>query len=239
MNILLKGNLPPEAIAIVFIGIAVVLLFRFVFSSKAKIRRKLRSMPRTNIADVKEGELVKVAGKIIFAGRTVQAGLSNRTCAYYHIEVEEYRSTGKSGRWLKIIDDRKRGDVVLFDGTGYAVLQGKEVQTLFYPDVKYRSGSFQEPLPEMEAYLEQHKKKGTNWLGFNKGMRYREGILEENELCAMAGVAIWLPAGKVRVDVPAERVLVIRGTPDVNCYISDHPDTIGEGLDLQGEPQTF
>lgn len=224
MDILRFGS--PESIVLYF-GIAfIVFVYKAFFSEREVVRRKLRKAVRKYIGDVKSGEVVKIVGEVVYAGRTVKAGLSERECSFYHIEVEYYRPSGKTGSWIRMIDEKKRGDIVLRDETGYALIQDDRAQSVLHRDIEYTSGSFDHPLPEMEAFLKKHKKDDKTWLGFNRSMRYYEGVLEAGELCAASGKGVWMPTRKLNLNLPVDKVLVIRRAPQVETRISDHPEAL-------------
>jgi hypothetical protein len=220
--ILLYGRATPGRLLFGLVIMCVVAVYQTYFSTKARIAKAIKKATVTRIAEVKSGQVVKVKGAITIAGRTVAAGLSGRECVYYEIVVEE------KGRhsWMTLIEERKRGDVVLYDGSGYAMIRDHKAQTLFVPDVLYTSGTFDDALPEMEAFLNKHRMKSQDWLGLNKQLRYTEGILEEGELCVAVGKAVWMKTSAVGVKINADKILVINAAPDVKCYISDDPEVM-------------
>ncbi|HTF03895.1 MAG TPA: hypothetical protein VK826_07715 [Bacteroidia bacterium] len=222
----LYGKWSPESFIVGAILLFVGLLYQSLFSNAARVKRALKNVQPKKIGDFKSGEVGKIKGQIVFAGRTIIAPLSGRECVYYHIEVEERNSGGKNSRWLPVIDEKKKADVVLFDGENYAVVVDRKAQTYIFPDASFTSGSFDDALPEMEKYLETHKKKSTGILGFNKTMRYTEGILEEDEWCAVAGQGRWVTPGKVRLKLPVERVLLISSAPNVEVFLTDDLDPV-------------
>jgi hypothetical protein len=211
-------------IVIVFIGGVIALTV--VFSKKSVVRRALKNAPYKRIHEVQNGEKARIVGKIVYAGQVLQSPLSKRHCAAYRVEVQEYRQHGKSGSWITVINDEKKGDIVIHDGMGNALIDPQSVQTLMVQDAGYQSGTFKNASPELEEYLRLHGRASTGFLGFNKSLRYNEGILEQGELVAAVGVGTWHSAQAKGLKLPADRVLVLGPDEKGKLYITDEPKLI-------------
>lgn len=192
----------------------------------------MRSEKVKRIADFKNGEKGKISGQILFAGETINAPLTGRRCVYYYVMVEEYRRSRSSANWHKIFEEEGMGDVEVDDGTGYAIIDTRFTMSHLVPDVKFHSGTFDDPPPKLEAYLSSRRIDGTTLLGFNKNLRYVEGILEKGETCVVSGEGQWNIAKDHHINIPAEQVLVI--TTDhaehAKVYITDDPQAIDESV---------
>jgi hypothetical protein len=230
LTVLWGRDTSPVSLALTGIIVVIGIIYHAFYSDKAQVRRRSQKTKRKKIREVKSGEVVKVVGEVVFAGRTVKTSLSGRECSYYRIEVKSYETSNYSvdRHWHTIIDESGRGDIVLTDGTGYVVVQSTKAQVVVFHDITYTSGTFDDALPEMEALLEKYKNKSTSWLGTNKQMRFYEGVLEEGELCAVIGKAVWMPASKLKLNLPVQEVLVIRSAPQVEVSISDDPVVLEE-----------
>ena len=62
-------------------------------------------------------------------------------------------------------------------------------------------------------------------LGFNKKMRYKEGVLEEGETIAVLGKGIWESATHEQWSDNYGNVLKITSTDKMPVYLSDDPKT--------------
>lgn len=207
----------------VIIGLIAVLI---LFSKKAIVRRALRSAPYKRIHEVQNGEKARIMGRIVYAGQVLQSPLSKRQCAAYHVEVQELRRSGKSSTWVTVINDEKRGDIVIHDGMGNALVDAHAVQTLMVQDANFSSGTFNAASPELEEYLRLHGRESTGFLGFNKSLRYREGILEQNELVAAVGVGTWGSARAKNLNLPHDRLLLLGADEKGKLYVTDDPGLI-------------
>lgn len=213
------------AIIVIVVVVAVIVL-AFVFSKKAVMRRALKKAPYRRIHEVQTGEKARVVGRVVYAGQVIQAPLSGRHCVAYHIEVQELQNRGKHSSWVTVINEEHRGDIVIHDGMGNALIDSKHVQTLMVQDANFSSGTFNDATPHLEEFLRLRGRKSTGLLGLNKGLRYREGILEQNEVVAAVGVGTWGSAGAKNLNLPNDRLLLLTPDEKGKLYITDDPSLI-------------
>ncbi|TND08306.1 MAG: hypothetical protein FD123_2337 [Bacteroidetes bacterium] len=213
----------PELVILFIIIVAALAVLGYYFSRKAVVRRGLRKSEEKKIGHFSDGDTGRVVGRVVFAGRTLTAPLSKRSCVYYHVVVEEYRSSGKSGSWHTVIEEEQKGDVVIFDGSHYAVIDTGNAKTYLVPDANYSSGTFNDATHELEQFLQRHNRTSTGLLGFNKSLRYREGVLERDETFAVAGRGRWTATHHHNLKLSAQRVLVISPGETGHVYLSDDP----------------
>lgn len=210
-----------------FIAVIITVIFlRYYFSKEAKVRRKLRKTGGKRISEFMSGDVAKVIGKVEFVGQPLTAPLSGRPCAYYYVHVERRVSSGKSHHWDTIIEEEVSGNFVIRDGQHCAKLDCQNVKSFLVQDMEYSSGFLDDATEKLESYLNQHSEKSENWLGMNKTLRYKEGILERGELVAVAGKGEWMNASRVQLPDSYGRVLVIAASEDESIYLSDDPETV-------------
>lgn len=208
------------------IAAGVVLFFgaRWWLSEAEQTKRAIRSLPRTPIRDVRDGELVRIVGKLRYLAEPTVAPLSGRRCAYF--EARAFEKQGRSGLTERAMEG---GGVefLLEDETGRAVIDPVLLRAAVVEDVKSQSGIWMEPSPRMEAFLTRHALATTGALGLHKAIFYREGVFEEGETITVVGL------GTSELD-PSERTsmssyrsrsmrLRISAPADGHVLISDHP----------------
>lgn len=209
--------------------ILVVAVYNFFFSDAAKVRRAIRQAHRVSIGEAVAGQVVRIAGKVQALGPLYASPLSGRPCVFYEVSVEEYRSSGKSGKWVEIIHETESSDFLVVDDTGKARVSTREMKALVVRDHLRESGTLNAAPPELEAYLARHGKKSKGWI-FNKNIRYREGIFAPGELVVVLGEAAFeqdpdpTEAGAGYRDVPKR--LVLRARPDGLLLASDEPELL-------------
>ncbi len=92
-------------------------------------------------------------------------------------------------------------------------------------DAKFSSGTFNDPSNRLIQYLEQFGKESTGMLGFNKTLRFREGILEIGEKVAVLGEGRWKDVYEPDLPVSFGRVLYIQATKEMPIFLSDCIET--------------
>ncbi|OFY84267.1 MAG: hypothetical protein A3F72_14700 [Bacteroidetes bacterium RIFCSPLOWO2_12_FULL_35_15] len=193
------------------------------FSKEAVVRRKLRSMEGKRISDFQSGEVAKVKGSIKYVGDTLTAPLSGRKCAFYHVLVEERRSNGKNSHWVTIIEEEIASTLIIKDGNSYALIETKMIKNYLLEDAQYSSGFLNDASETLQSYLKKHDRDSVSWIGLNNAIRYKEGILEEGELIAVTGKGNWKRKSEIKLDIPAEKILVIGAHDNEPVYFSDDP----------------
>jgi hypothetical protein len=202
------------------------------YSARISLRRKLRNASRLSIANVSEREPAKIVGNLSYLSEPLISPLTGRSCAYYEINVEQYRSgSNNNGHWYSIIRESQGQDFMLEDGTGHAIINPIGAQMVLTIDSHTKSGSFDDPTDLERNYLISHGREGKGWV-FNKKIRYREGILEANESVAVLGRGVREPdpngvdqAGGYRSAPPMR--LRMRGSQKLPLLISDDTGTLG------------
>lgn len=225
--IILSGA-PIVIVLVVAVIIGSIVLAVF-FSKKAVIKRALKKAPYKRIHEVQPGEKARIVGRIVYAGQVLHSPLSKRHCVAYHVEVQELRRSGKSSTWVTVVNDEKRGDIVIHDGMGNALVDSQSVTTLMNQDAGFSSGTFNNATPELEEYLRTHGRTSTGFLGFNKNLRYKEGILEQNELVAAVGVGTWGSAQAKKLNLPNDLLLMMGPDEKGKLYVTDDAKLVGIG----------
>ncbi|MGQ8337022.1 hypothetical protein ACUNWD_10765 [Sunxiuqinia sp. A32] len=218
----------------ILIGAAVVLLIIFIstyFSKKAIVKRKLKRATYRRFTEVRRGEIAKIVGNVEFIDQPLKAPLSGRTCAYYHVLVEQKVSTGKSSHWKTIIEEEASSKFVLREGSRYAYIKSDKIKSYVVDDIEYKSGLWNDASNELERYLNNHQLESQSFLGLNKTIRYREGVLEENEEVAVLGTGEWRNASEIGLPSQFQRVLLIQSPAEQTIYLSDSPDTVKHSND--------
>ena len=211
------------------------MVWKHVLCERARHRRKLRKAPRLPIAEVKEGQLAKVAGTLRLAEEpALEAPLSGRPCAFFEVEVEERQSSGKSSHWVTIIKEyESQQRIFVEDETGKALVTLMAPEVVLTMDAHYESGFLNDASPRLTAFLMRHGHSSEGWV-FNKTIRYKEGVLEPGELVAVLGRGSWEPdpdpppgggASAGYRDMPM-RLHVREAIEDDRMLMSDDPSTL-------------
>jgi hypothetical protein len=215
-------------VLVVFAIVAMVVIFGWYNSEEQKIKRALRRAPISSIRDAHSGEVCRLVGRVKSSGRLLKAPFSHRQCVYYDVTVEEYRSSGKSGRWVQMIREFNSVDFLVEDDTGRALIRAAAMKVAVVKDSEKQSGVLNDATPELQTFLARHGETSVGWV-FNRRLRYREGVFEPGERVAVVGTVRWEPdpdpqqAGKGYRDAPKRAV--VEPTPDGFVLASDQSDT--------------
>lgn len=225
------GSSEAGVLLLALIVFAIVAFCAWYFSAEQRALRAMRAVPLRRIADVIDGEKVRIVGEDE-APHTVLAPLSGRECAYWRVTVREQRGSGKSRRWVTIVDEHDGVDFFLRDGDAKALVKTTLVSAVLEKDGRYASGFMRDATPELEAFLTERGYSSKGWI-FNKNMQYHEGIVEPGELVAAVGVGRWerdpdeSPAAGGYRDVVQPRRLVLDSPEDGPLLLSDRADATG------------
>lgn len=114
---------------------------------------------------------------------------------FYSIKIEKRVSTGKSTRWKTIVKEEKIQEFFINTNGDFTIVRPTQSPQNFISylvkDRKTSSGAFSDPNPEFESLLRRYNIEPTNFLGFNKTLRYKEGVVEIGEQITVAGIAKW------------------------------------------------
>lgn len=212
---------PFLPIIFILVVITVIVLFA-LFNDEARIKRKLKKAPYKPISSFKDGEIGKIIGKISSTNKPMLAPLSKRKCVSYHIVIQQKKGSGKSSSWRTIINKRVVGDFLIQDNGSFAFVNDKKIKSVIVKDKKYSSGFLNDATPELESFLNTHGIKSEGFFGFNKTLRYKEGILEPNETIAVLGKVKWKSTDSLDLWVSQKEILEISSYEKEPVYLSDH-----------------
>jgi len=214
---------------LIFAVIIVLIIFTFLsvyFSKAAIIKRKLENGELKLISDFKDDDIAKIKGKVELVGKPIKAPLSERSCAHYYIIVEERVRSGRSTSWKTIIEDERSTKFVIRDSNGIAHINDKKIESYIVQDREFESGFGNDATELLKKYLKKHDVDSETMFGFNKTIRYKEGILEHGEIISVYGRGVWRNAEDLSLPTQYGRILVLENSVDSSIYLSDDPDTL-------------
>lgn len=209
-------------IAVIVVAVLIGILF---FNKKAIIKRKLKKAGQKKISEFRSGDTAKLVGKVEFVEEPLIAPLSGRKCSMYYVHVEERVSSGKNSRWVTRVEEEVWSKFVIKEGDKYAFINDKNRKCYIVQDANYRSGFMNDASAELANYLKSKSVESENILGFNRTIRYQEGVLENDEQIAVFGKGVWKESAELNLPETYGKVLEITSSNDEAVYVSDDPDT--------------
>ncbi len=204
----------------------IALYFRWT-GRGAEARRMLQRTSRVPFEALQDGKPGKVTGALVYVSDPLRAPLTGRSCAAWEVEVEELTADRETIApvWQPIIVEQDAKDFLVDDGHGRILVKSELIRVSAVKDARFWSGPARDAAPELDRYLREHGESSRNALGFNRMIRYREGILEAGELVTVLGVPRMVVD---RAEPTSYRVhetrAVMLGLEDGFVVVSDDPD---------------
>jgi len=214
-------------IPIIIVVIGVIGFLSYYFSTKQVVLRKLSKIPHKSVGGLKTNELTKVSGKALHVKAPLVAPLSGRKCVFYAIKIEKRVSNGKSSHWKTVIKEEKIQEFFINNNGDFVIVRPTQSPenylSFLVKDKKTSSGTFNDPTPEFELLLRRYGIDPVNLLGFNKPLRYREGVIEIGEKITVAGIAKWKTLSEPIPEYPYSKIAELVSTDKEKLIITDLP----------------
>ncbi|MBT8259828.1 MAG: hypothetical protein KJN82_00820 [Bacteroidia bacterium] len=218
---------PFIPIVLVVCIVAIIGFLVYYFSLKQRIIRKLKTIKTKPIGSLKTNELSKITGKALHVKEPLIAPFSKRPCIFYSIKIEQKVSNGKSTYWKKLIKEEKFQDFFVERNGDYVIVQPnqnpKNYLSYLVIDRKISSGTFNDPTPEFKKLLTSYNINIKGFLGFNKPLRYIEGIIEVGEHITVAGIAKWKTLSQPIEGYNYSKIAALESSDKEKIIITDLP----------------
>jgi hypothetical protein len=159
------------------------------FRGFKELRRKrlIENTPTSTVRGLAMG-LVELIG-VVRPTTILRSPITKTECAAYKFMVEEYRSSGKSGRWVTLVQsDSFSCPFYLEDSTGKVKVYPFGSEMYWQPDYEFKN-SFGQSFPEnLNIFMLEMGISSRNWL-FTKRMRFTEWYLRDNSPIYVLGTA--------------------------------------------------
>ncbi len=207
---------------IIFIAIVTVAVLSFFFNKKSILLRELKKSKATTISQIQSGEYVKLKGRALRTTTPLEAPFTGRQCIFYQAKVLR---KGSKNSWHKVVDATQTQDFFL-EQNGEMVMIKMDLDAdfrkiLLEKDSIQNSGTFENPSQRMMDYLEDHGVNFQNILGFNKRLKYEEGIIAIDEKIVIKGVAQWKSLQQPIEGYSYSKILSLTGEKDRKLIITD------------------
>jgi hypothetical protein len=152
---------------------------------KFKRKKLIEDIPTSAIRSIAMG-LVEVFGQVVPSkGAVLKSPFTNKDCVYYTYEIEEYRRSGKSSRWVTIKKGSEGVHFFLKDETGLVLVEPRGAEIEIKSDYVFESRSGKDPPQQVKDFLKKNKMSFEGLFGINRTMRFTE-----SEICPSDNVYI-------------------------------------------------
>lgn len=225
--LLLSSNGIMIIIPIIIVFVGAIIFLSYYFSKKQVVLRKLSKTPLKPATGLKTSELTKVTGKALHVKEPLIAPLSGRKCVFYTIKIEKRVSTGKSSHWKTVINEEKTQEFFINSNGDFVIVRPSQSPNNYLSylvkDKRISSGAFNDPTPEFESLLKSYNIDPLNFLGFNKSLRYMEGVIEIGEQITAAGIAKWKTLNEPIPDYHYSKIAELVSEGKEKLIITDLP----------------
>ena len=93
-------------------------------------------------------------------------------------------------------------------------------------DKEASSGTFDDPTPRFHNLLNRYNINPETVFGFNKRLRYKEGIIAVGERITVAGIAKWKTLSEPLPEYPYSKIATLESEDKQKLIITDMPEVI-------------
>nr|WP_321243059.1 DUF4898 domain-containing protein [uncultured Psychroserpens sp.] len=220
----------PIIIILVICAIAIIGFSAYYFNGKQVIIRTLSKIPTKPASSLKTNELSKVSGKALHVEAPLIAPYSGRKCVFYQIDIQKKVSNGKSSHWKTIVSEEKFQDFFVDTNGDFVIIKPQDIPRNYIchlvKDKETSSGTFNDPTPKFVALLRRYNIEPETYFGFNKTLRYKEGIIEIGERITVAGIAKWKSLSEPLPEYPYSKIATLESEGKQKLIITDLPEVL-------------
>nr|WP_321221158.1 hypothetical protein [uncultured Psychroserpens sp.] len=220
----------PLLIILVICAVGLIIYLIYYFSNKQVILRTLSKIPLKPISSLKTNALSKVVGKALHVEEPLKAPYSGRHCVFYQIIIEQKVKSGKSSHWKKIVSEEKFQDFFIDTNGDFVIIKPQHHPRNYIcylvKDKETSSGTFNDPTPKFAALLRRYNIEPENFFGFNRTLRYKEGIIAVGERITVAGIAKWKSLNEPLPEYPYSKIATLESDGKQKLIITDLPEAL-------------
>jgi hypothetical protein len=210
---------------IAVLGVLAFIIYKWYNSEKVVIKRKFKKTQHKKIAEFSDGDVAKFTGIIESIDEPLISPLSHRKCTYYSVHIEQKVSSGKSSHWKTLIIKSSSTKFIIRGENACAYINGGRQKKHIVMDRKFSSGFMDDPELHLADYLKAHGHSSENFMGMNKTIRYKEGVLELGEKIAVLGKGEWKTPEELDLPSTLGKVLSISDYENEFVYFTDEEET--------------
>jgi hypothetical protein len=194
-----------------FVLLIAALALAFLLSRLLRLLAQFRRIQRIPVSTV---ALLPGSGQAAVTGNASGAQLSSPfaaiPCVFWSIEVQEYRSNGRSGSWRTVLARTSDAPLVLDDGTGRVQIEPAGAALFLQDRFAAQQGMFGGLNQNTLDALERLGVRTRTWLSTSRRLRIRERQIRHGErVFALGEIA------------RASAQAALASTPDAPLLLSD------------------
>ena len=150
--------------------------------------RLVDKTPTVSIARV-HNQLAEVTGSTVEGEALLVSPINRIECVFYRTTIQEWKGSGKSGRWETAHQEASQDPIYIEDGTGRARILPQSATTEFEKDFERFSGALKgDAFPaKVKTYLHQVGVESSAFLGLHPRLRCEEIFIRPGEQLYVLG----------------------------------------------------
>jgi hypothetical protein len=211
-----------------FLGGSLATLAGYAFKKwsdpRRRARRAFKGVSDTPIAEILDGDRVRVTGLVGVRGQMTTSPVGQRSCIAFRLVVEAKEYNGSGEAWNAVLIREACAPFSIADETGSAAVEGPFLIGLDPDD-----GGWANLPPTLFALLEQARVSLAGRWGGDREFRFSEAVLKPRDRISVLGRA-WHevdPAGESAGFRKPPMLLHLKGSGDEPVVIADAEDPIG------------
>ena len=190
------------------------------FGARARMKRALARARDTSIAEVRDGDLVKVTGVATARGPLAISPIDKRECIGYRVRIETVVGGAGSSDpdWAPVVIKESWEPFYVADATGRAVVEGP-FQILLEPD----DAAWSDLPASVFSLIGEAKVPLAGMLGGDRQFRFSEIRLETNDRVRVLGRA---SVGREGSRAAEDVLCHLRGTDETEVLVADADDPL-------------
>ena len=182
-------------------------------------KRKIENTPTSKIRSLAMG-VVELNGSAVWKEKLISP-MSQNPCVYYDAEIQEYRKSGKSGKYVTIGEEKKGELFFVQDETGKVMVDASNAKIDVKTKSTYKIGRSLLGRQRMEELCKRHNINTMNFLGLTRRLRVIETLIRPNQGLYVLGNAVNNPYVKDGSVIKNEDDILIKKSKKQNLIISD------------------
>jgi len=215
---------------IIILAICVIAFLAYYFNGKQVIIRTLSKIPFKPASSLKTNQLSKVSGKALHVEEPLKASYFGRKCVFYQMKIQKKVSNGKSSHWKTIVSEEKFQNFFIDTHGDFVIIKPSDHPRNYIchlvTDKTQSSGTFNDPTPRFNELLQRYDIEPETYFGFNKTLRYQEGIIEIGERITVAGIAKWKSLSEPLPEYPYSKIVTLESDGKQKLIITDMPEVL-------------
>lgn len=217
-------------IPVIICIVGAIIFLAYYFKEEQVIIRTLSKIPRKPSSSLKTNELSKVSGKALHVKEPLKAPFTGRHCVFYQIIIEQRVNSGKSSHWKTLVKEERFQDFFIDTNGDFVIVKPQDNPRNYIchlvKDKTQSSGTFDDPTPQFVSLLKRYNINPENFFGFNKRLRYKEGIIHVGEQITVAGIAKWKTLNEPLPEYPYSKIAALESDHKQKIIITDLPEVI-------------